>query len=206
MDEWQALEADMLKVKAKVPEAQRSAYLQLVEHPIAAMSNLYQLYYAVAWNRRLAAANDPRANTFADALKKCSRASPAHRPTTVNGGKWDKMMSQTHIGYTIWQQPPVDVMPEVKRVEVKGEVKPLAFGPSAPNEITANVISIEAPNFTRTVDAKGLGWKAIAHLGRTLGRSWRCRKASRRPRRLMACESSTTWRCARPATSPCRSI
>ena len=87
----------------------------------------------------------------------------------MNGGKWDKMMSQTHIGYTIWQQPPVDVMPEVKRIEVKGEVKPIAFGPSVPNEIAASVISIEAPNFTRTVDAKGLGWKAIKHLGRTFG-------------------------------------
>jgi hypothetical protein len=139
--------------------------------PIAAMANLYQLYYAVAWNRRLAAANDPRANTFAALAEEmftrdAMLTNTYHR---VNGGKWDKMMSQTHIGYTTWQQPPVDVMPEVKRVEVKGEVKPLAFGPSAPNEITANVISIEAPNFTRTVDAKGLGWKAIAHLGRTFG-------------------------------------
>ena len=169
--EWQALEDDMLKVKAKVPEAQRSAYLQLVEHPIAAMSNLYQLYYAVAWNRKLAAANDARANAFATlAEDKFKRdASLTARYHQVNGGKWDKMMSQTHIGYTIWQQPPVDVMPEVKRVEVKGEVKPLVFGPSAPNEITANVISIEAPNFSRTVDGKGVGWKAIKHLGRTLG-------------------------------------
>ena len=169
--EWQALEADMLKVKAKVPEAQRSAFLQLVEHPIAAMSNLYQLYYAVAWNRKLAAANDARANAFATLAEEKFKHDAVLTASyhEVNGGKWDKMMSQTHIGYTIWQQPPVDLMPEVKRVEVKGEVKPLVFGPSAPNEITANVISIEAPNFTRTVDAKGLGWKSIAHLGRTLG-------------------------------------
>jgi len=135
------------------------------------MANLYQLYYAVAWNRRLAAANDSRANTFAALAEEMFTrdAMLTHGYHSVNGGKWDKMMSQTHIGYTIWQQPPVDVMPEVKRVEVKGEVKPIAFGPSTPNEITANVISIEAPNFTRTVDAKGLGWKAIAHLGRTFG-------------------------------------
>jgi hypothetical protein len=169
--EWQALEADMVKVKAKLPEAQRSAFLQLVEHPIAAMSNLYQLYYAVALNRRLAASNDARANAFATlAEEKFKRdgelTASYHR---VNGGKWDRMMSQTHIGYTIWQQPPVDVMPEVKRVEAKGDAKPIEFGPSVPNEITANVISIEAPHFSRTVDGKGLGWKAIAHLGRTVG-------------------------------------
>jgi hypothetical protein len=27
------------------------------------------------------------------------------------GGKWRKMMSQTHIGYTYWQQPPTNVIP-----------------------------------------------------------------------------------------------
>ena len=169
--EWQALEADMLEVKAKVPEAQRSAYLQLVEHPIAAMSNLYQLYYAVALNRQLAAYKDARANAFAtlaeEKFKRDAALTAAYHQ--VNGGKWDKMMSQTHIGYIIWQQPPVNVMPEVKRVEVKGEVKPVVFGPGAPNEIAAGVISIEAPNFSRTADAKGLGWKVIKHLGRTFG-------------------------------------
>ena len=46
--------------------AARDAYLQIVEHPVAAMANLYRLYYAVAWNRRLAAMNDPRADAFAD--------------------------------------------------------------------------------------------------------------------------------------------
>jgi len=158
-------------VKAKVPEAQRSAFLQLVEHPIAAMSNLYQLYYAVAWNRKLAAANDARANAFATLAEEKFKHDAVLTASyhEVNGGKWDKMMSQTHIGYTIWQQPPVDVMPEVKRVEAKGDVKPIVFGPSAPNEVAEAVISIEAPNFTRTVDAKGLGWKAIKHLGRTFG-------------------------------------
>jgi hypothetical protein len=169
--EWQALEADMLAVKAKLPQAQRSAYLQLVEHPIAAMSNLYQLYYAVAWNRRLAAANDLRATVFAtqadQRFKRDAELTAIYHQ--VNGGKWDRMMSQTHIGYTYWQQPPVDVMPEVRQVTVKGEPPPIVFGRSAPNEIAANVISIEAPQFSRTVDAKGLAWKAIPHLGRTFG-------------------------------------
>ncbi|MCH1932330.1 hypothetical protein L9G16_19460, partial [Shewanella sp. A25] len=64
--EWDALERDMLRVKAGLRPDQRDAYLQIVEHPIAAMANLYRLYYAVAWNRRLAARGDGRANLFAD--------------------------------------------------------------------------------------------------------------------------------------------
>src|SRR5205809_557719 len=31
-------------------------------------------------------------------------------------GKWNHMMDQTHIGYTWWQQPPVNKMPEVKTI------------------------------------------------------------------------------------------
>ncbi len=33
-------------------------------------------------------------------------------------GKWNHMMDQTHIGYTYWQQPEMNVMPEVKKIEV----------------------------------------------------------------------------------------
>jgi len=33
-------------------------------------------------------------------------------------GKWNHMMSQTHIGYTYWQEPKVQVMPTVKMIDV----------------------------------------------------------------------------------------
>jgi len=33
------------------------------------------------------------------------------------GGKWDRMMSQTHLGYTTWSDPPVNVMPAVSEVQ-----------------------------------------------------------------------------------------
>ncbi len=36
--------------------------------------------------------------------------------TQLAGGKWDHMMSQTHIGYTYWQEPPVNKMPDVKEI------------------------------------------------------------------------------------------
>jgi hypothetical protein len=65
MERWSALERDLARVKKDVPVAQRDAFFQIVEHPIVALSNLYKLYYAVAWNRKLAALDDPRANLFA---------------------------------------------------------------------------------------------------------------------------------------------
>ncbi|WP_374470650.1 glycosyl hydrolase 115 family protein [Phenylobacterium sp.] len=167
--EWDTLERDMLRVKGKLRPEQRDAYLQLVEHPVAAMANLYRLYYAVAWNRRLAAAKDPRANAFADQAEAAFRRDQAltdayHR---ANGGKWDGMMSQTHIGYTTWQQPPAQVMPRVERVDATRPAEPLAFAP--PSAAPAGVVAIEAPRFRRFRNGAGLAWRVIPNLGRTLG-------------------------------------
>ena len=33
-------------------------------------------------------------------------------------GRWDHMMDQTHIGYTNWQEPPLNAMPAVTEVQV----------------------------------------------------------------------------------------
>jgi hypothetical protein len=166
--EWKSLENDVRLVKAKLPKAQRDAYFELVEHPVLALSNLYQLYYAVAWNHRLAAVNDPRANAFADLAVSAFRRDQAltdqyHR---LANGKWDGMMLQTHIGYTTWQEPKTQIMPEVKRVS-GGAVAPIFATPSI---VAANgVIAVEAPRFSRAVGGKGLEWKVIPNLGRTRG-------------------------------------
>ena len=172
--EWQMLEQKMLKVKAKLPPAERDAYFQLVEHPILALSNLYQLYYAVAWNRRLAAANDPRANLFADraqaAFRHDQEITDAYH--ALNGGKWNGMMLQTHIGYTTWQQPNRQVMPEVTRVTTQETPKQIIFSGIRAASTSAShndVIAIEAPHFARAVGGAGLTWRIVPNLGRTLG-------------------------------------
>ncbi|WP_269715470.1 glycosyl hydrolase 115 family protein [Caulobacter sp. NIBR2454] len=168
IDEWRALKADVAKAKAAITPAQSDAFFQLVEHPVAALSNLYELYYAVAWNQRLAPKSDPRADAFADqaeaAFARDQQIAGAYH--ALGGGKWDGMMLQTHIGYTNWQQPPANVMPKVQRVG--GAAKPIVF--AKPTPVSApGVAAIEAPRFTRAVGGQGLEWTVIPHLGRTLG-------------------------------------
>jgi hypothetical protein len=34
----------------------------------------------------------------------------------INGGKWNHMMAQTHIGYTSWRDPATDIMPDVREI------------------------------------------------------------------------------------------
>jgi hypothetical protein len=115
--QWRQLESRALALKTHVPKEYANAWFELVEHPISAFANLYDLYYAVAWNKRLAAAHDPRANVFADraeaAWRRDQQITAAYH--ALAGGKWDGMMSQVHIGYTSWNDPPMQKMPEVRR-------------------------------------------------------------------------------------------
>ena len=167
---WDALEHDMLAVEAKVPAVQRDAFFQLVAHPILALANLHRLYYNVAWNRRLADANDARANAFAaqaeEAFKRDQQIAASYH--ALNGGKWDGMMLQTHIGYTTWQQPEKDAMPEVKRVDSGVSLQGVRYKPPVTtNGEVGN--HIEAARYTQAHSPKGLEWRVIPHLGRGIG-------------------------------------
>src|SRR4051794_25964833 len=155
----------MLRVKSALKPEQRDAYYQLVEHPIVALANLYELYYAVAWNRRLAGASDSRANVFADRAEAAFRRDQkiAEDYHLLNHGKWNGMMLQTHIGYVGWQQPDRDVMPKVKRLAPQASPKEVVF--AAASAETSNAIVIEAPHYSKAVDGKGLAWRVIPNLG-----------------------------------------
>lgn len=171
--EWQALEDDAKTVRAALHESQRDAYFQIVEHPILALSNLYRLYYIVARNHHLAASNDPRANAFASAAESAYQMDQqiTDRYHALKGGKWRHMMSQTHIGYTNWQQPPEQRIPRLERV-VENDKGGASVAPPAGSSgrlDAGGYISIDAPNYSRAVNGRGIAWRTIPNLGRTLG-------------------------------------
>ncbi|GGD47538.1 glycosyl hydrolase 115 family protein [Pseudoxanthomonas indica] len=171
--EWDTLEQDLLKVRAGLRDEQLPAYFQLVEHPIRALANLHRLYYAVAWNRRLAAQGDPRANAFADRAEAAFQRDAELKAEyhAIGDGKWNGMMAQTHIGYSGWQQPDHDVMPLVRRVAAQGtapiEVEfasALDRTSSVGNGVDAPLV-IEAAKFARAIPAAGLQWQVVPNLG-----------------------------------------
>jgi len=170
-ERWTALVLDMRMVQARVPVEQRDAFFQLVEHPISALFNLYELYFNVALNRRLAAENDVRANNHADfAENNFSRdKQTADQYHALNNGKWHGMMLQTHIGYSGWQQPEKDVMPEVTRVSAGAAAAPVPVVPPGAAVGIKNEIAIEAARFMRVHNGKGLAWRTIPNLGRGTG-------------------------------------
>ncbi|MAW98442.1 MAG: hypothetical protein CMN72_02100 [Sphingomonas sp.] len=171
--QWDALEADMVKARATLRPDQRDAYFQLIEFPIAALANLYRLYYATAWNRMLASRNDARANYFADQVEATYRRDGelTRRYHSIHDGKWDGMMAQVHMSYVIWNDPTQQTMPSIVRVGAdtphdRQRPKPEFIDRAAPPE---GVIALEAADFARTRGAAGLRWTPIAHLGRTGG-------------------------------------
>jgi hypothetical protein len=96
----------------------RPAYFELALYPVEACANLNELYIAAARNALYAAQG--RLNTNAQAQR--VRALFAQDKVLSNqynrllDGKWDHMMDQTHIGYTSWNDPKTNVMPEVKEI------------------------------------------------------------------------------------------
>ena len=101
-----AAAVDALRLKEQIPAEYQDAYYQLVLYPIDACSNVYEMYYAVAKNKELAARYDLKANYFADKVKECfeRNAYLDHKYNNeIAGGKWKHMMDQMRIGYKTWQ-------------------------------------------------------------------------------------------------------
>jgi Gylcosyl hydrolase family 115 C-terminal domain len=97
------------------------AFFELVLYPVKACEQLNELYIDVAKNHLYASQGRASANDFAADAKRLFRADAdlsAYYNHTLAGGKWDHMMDQTHIGYTSWQQPATNVMPEVIELEI----------------------------------------------------------------------------------------
>lgn len=97
----------------KIPPAKRDAYFQLVLHPVKASAIVTQMNIAIGKNRLYASQGRANANSFAEQARALFAADAAltHQYHTLNGGKWNHLMSQPHIGYTNWNNPEGNQMP-----------------------------------------------------------------------------------------------
>ena len=104
-----------------LPAAWQDAWYELVGYPVLASANLNDLYFTVANNRYYATQGRASTNALAKKARllygKDSTLSHYYNTGLANG-KWPHMMDQTHIGYTYWQEPRHNSMPEVKTLEL----------------------------------------------------------------------------------------
>jgi len=140
VSDFDELKQRAIYVNDQLLTEQKDAFYQLVLHPITAFSNLYEMYLAVAKNKLHASQGRISANSYANKVtqlyKKDEEITHYYNKVLANG-KWDHMMDQTHIGYTNWQQPDKNVIPETNIVVSTGDLSKAQLGVTIEGSKTA---------------------------------------------------------------------
>lgn len=181
--QWDQLEAKAEKISTSLPGQYRNAYFELILHSVKAFSNLHKLYSTVALNHNAASVKLEGANDFAEIAKQlfANDSLLSLQYNHLANGKWNHMMDQTHIGYTYWQQPDKQKMPDVIYVShASAREIGSKYGPAdetaeslvpKKNEQTLfyelnGFVSIGAAHFTKKIDAPDIKWKMIPEIGK----------------------------------------
>jgi hypothetical protein len=117
--DFEALVRRATQLQGQLPPAARDAFFELVLHPAKAYAQVLELYIAAGRNKLYAAQGRATTNREAARVRQLFQADidlGNYYNHTLANGKWNHMMDQTHIGYTYWQQPPLDVIPAVQEI------------------------------------------------------------------------------------------
>ena len=124
--EFQSTVLQAEHVYAELPEKYRDAFFQLVLFPVKASAQVTQLYITAGKNQLYAKQARASTNDLAAQARQLFQADAdlsSFYNHNLAHGKWDHMMDQTHIGYTSWNEPPINVMPEVVELTLPLEAK-----------------------------------------------------------------------------------
>jgi len=187
VEDYQKLVEKANSINEKLQPEYKDAFYQLVLFPVLASSNLNELYVAAAKNHLYAEQGNPIANVYAEKVKtlfeKDAELTNYYHIQLANG-KWNHMMSQTHIGYDNWQQPEKNVMPKTKTIGIAvNEGKNIAARDSLKSKIAIpknrdlvhvrgfaedkGYISIESKNYSKAINSDLVKWTIIPNLGKT---------------------------------------
>lgn len=180
--EWEKLEVEANKINNSLPNDYKDAFFELVLHPVKAFANLHELYLNVALNHLNAKDSILSANDYANYAKQFYKNDSliSVQYHQIAGGKWNHMMSQTHIGYTYWQQPPVNKMPAVIYLSTGQSADTSMLNRNIrtsknllPENSSGNIfyeqdgiVSMNADHRTRAVNSKNIQWKIIPDIGK----------------------------------------
>jgi hypothetical protein len=121
LEDYRRVVAQAERISQELPEKARDAFFELVLYPAKASEIVTELYITTGLNRLYASEGRAATNDLAAKARALFQADAdlaAYYNHTLAGGKWNHMMDQTHIGYTYWNQPPVNKMPEVKEIQL----------------------------------------------------------------------------------------
>ncbi|WP_281336434.1 glycosyl hydrolase 115 family protein [Flavobacterium eburneipallidum] len=162
--DYKNLALDAYRINDEIPNQYKDAYFQLVLYPIDACSNLYEMYFAQAKNRKLAAEKNILANDYANQVKTFFARDSILQDKYNNkiaGGKWTHIMDQMRIGYKAWNDLRKNVLPEVTYVSEKEMNTSKIFKESN------GYVAIEAEHFSTSNNSKRIHWEVIPDFGKT---------------------------------------
>ncbi|MCF8358404.1 MAG: glycosyl hydrolase 115 family protein [Prolixibacteraceae bacterium] len=126
LGDYKQLEHEVDSVAAILPGKLQDAYFQLVEHPVDACANLHDMYFNLGKNYMYSFQGRTSTNDYGEKVKELfdkDAEITRYYHTQVADGKWDRMMSQPHIGYTSWSDPSTNIEPEVYEIKVPGSAQ-----------------------------------------------------------------------------------
>lgn len=170
--EWQAIADQAERIAKELPPAYRDAFFELVLYPVKASAIVNELYITAGKNNIYATQGRITANDLADRarslFKQDAELSNEYNHQLAHG-KWDHMMDQTHIGYTYWNQPPLNAMPSVSEVQPAPEPKMGVAGEGSAIAATDGSRDLTLPAFdvynrqTRYIDLFNQGNKPFTY-------------------------------------------
>ena len=124
VEDYNSLVKRAKKVKEHLPKEAFDAFYQLVQYPVEACANLNEMYVAAGKNKLYGFQNRASTNFYADKTEelffKDTEFTKYYHDTLANG-KWNHMMSQTHMGHTTWSDPAYNKMPLVSYIQSGNE-------------------------------------------------------------------------------------
>ncbi len=121
VEDFNAIRMRAEKILNKLPENKRDAFYELVLFPTQAGSLVNELYFAAGKNALYARQGRASTNDMAKKTRDLFQSD-----TSLMGyfnrafvhGKWNHFMDQTHLGYTSWQDPPINSLRAINLAEI----------------------------------------------------------------------------------------
>ncbi|MFH6966542.1 glycosyl hydrolase 115 family protein [Flavobacterium sp. FlaQc-28] len=184
--DYQKLVEKANSINEKLKPEYKDAFYQLVLFPVLASANLNEMYVAQAKNYLYAEQGNAMANVYAEKVKALFEKDSLltnYYHTKLSNGKWNHMMSQTHIGYDNWQQPDKNIIPRTKTIEISSKTQAGVSAKNNSSKVETSInknrdnvrgfvegdgyISIESKNYSKAINSDAVKWIAIPNLGKT---------------------------------------
>lgn len=122
--EFNAITEKAEQIYQILPDNAKDAFFQLVLYPTKGLATVTDLYITAGKNRLYAeqkrASTNDLAATARDLFKQDSELSK-HYNKTMAHGKWNHIMDARHIGFTAWNPPRKNNMPEVREINLPAD-------------------------------------------------------------------------------------